>query len=114
MPRLITKDFTKVFTAFCKGEQAEGGKISFAGYGDGLKCHTDGYNFYSYKMLVAKKFTDNSGKEMYVVIDRKYGPSITTRRHIDALMSQLKDVRIVSEGSILTWDFKFDVSVPNR
>ena len=111
MPHRITKDFKKVFAAFCDGKEAEGGKISFNGYGDGRRCHTDGFNFYSYKMLVAKRFQDNSGKIMYVVISRDYGPSTTTRRHIDALMQSLPQARIVREGSILTCDFKFDVSV---
>jgi hypothetical protein len=114
MPSRITKDFKKVFAAFCEGKEAKGDKVSFPGYGDGSRCHTDGHNFYSYKMLVAKRFTDNAGKLMYVVISRDYGPSNTTRRHIDALVESLPQASIVSEHSTLTWDFKFNVSVPNH
>lgn len=106
MPHRITKDFKKVFQAFSEGKEAIGGKVTMGG-GSGIRCRTDGQNFYSYKMLVAKRFTDNSGKLMYVVIDRMYGPSTTTKRHIDALMTVLPQAQIVREGSILTWDFKF-------
>lgn len=111
MPRMITKDFQKVFKAFSEGKEAIGGKVTMSGFSSALssapRCRTDGHNFWSYNMLIAKRFSDNFGGEMIVVIAREYGPSITTRRHIDALMSVCPKAQIVREGSILTWDFKF-------
>jgi hypothetical protein len=106
MPRNITKDFQKVFQAFSEGKEAVGGKVSI-GNGSGVRCSTDGFNFWSYKMLIAKRFQDNCGKLMYVVIAEEYAPSNTTRRHVRALMNSLEQAQIVREGSILTWDFKF-------
>jgi hypothetical protein len=106
MPSNITKDFQKVFKAFIEGKEAVGGKVSM-GNGSGRRCRTDGHNFYSYRMLVAKRFSDNSGKIMYVVIAEEYAPSNTTRRHVRALMNSLEQAQIVREGSIMTWDFKF-------
>lgn len=110
MPRNITEDFKKVFKAFSEGKEAVGGKVSMGG-GSGHRCRAEGNNFYSYDMLVAKRFHWlDFGKEekiMYVVINRTYAPSNTTRRHIDALMSCLPQAAIVNEGSCLTWDFKF-------
>jgi hypothetical protein len=84
MPSNITKDFQKVFKAFIEGKETVGGKVSM-GNGSGRRCRAEGNSFYSYNMLVAKRFSDNSGKIMYVVINRTYAPSNTTRRHIDAL-----------------------------
>ena len=110
MPSRITKDFQKVFDAFSEGKEAMGGKVSMGG-GSGVRCRTDGHNFYSYDMLVAKRFHwldfGTQEKTLYVVIDREYGPSVTTKRHIDALMSVIDGAQIVREGSIMTWDFKF-------
>lgn len=108
MPHRVTKDFKKVFQAFSEGKEAIGGKVTMGG--SGHRCRAEGNSFYSYNMLVAKRFTDNSGKIMYVVIDRMYAPSNTTRRHVDALMTVLPQAHIVDEGSILTWDFKFNSS----
>ena len=106
MPNIITKDFKKVFQGFIDGKEVTGGKVTMGG--SGVRCRTDGRNFWSYNMLIAKRFSDNFGGEMIVVIAREYGPSNTTRRHIDALMIVCPRAQIVREGSILTWDFKFN------
>lgn len=110
MPSNITKDFVKVCNAFLAGTAIEGGKISFSGYGNGPRCHTNGGEFYSYGMLIAKRFKDNAGKVSYYVIAREYGPSATTKRHITALMLSLPDPAVVREGCLIAHQFKFNAS----
>ena len=99
----MRKNVIKVVEAFKLGKKAQGDSKR--------TIWTDGFNVYSYNMLIAKKFNDG-GKPMYVVIDREYGPSNTTRSKIDGLQFLLRDenLHIVREHSILTWDFKFNVS----
>lgn len=96
----MRKNIAKVIKAFQAGKAIKGDSKG--------TCRTDGYNVWSYNMLIAKKFNDN-GRDMYVLIDREYGPSKTTRMQIDAIFKELqgKNLHIVREGSILTWDFKF-------
>lgn len=95
----MRKNVNKVVEAFKLGKAAKGDSKG--------TIRTDGRNIYSYDMLVAKRFSDNYGKEMYVVISDEYSPSITTTKHIRQIQSSLPSYQNVREGSILTWDFKF-------
>jgi hypothetical protein len=87
----------------------EGFKTGVAVQGDVKRtCFTDGRNIYSYNMLIAKRFSANFGGDMIVVISDEYSPSVTTTKHIRAVVSAFDGVaKIVHKDSILTWDFKF-------
>lgn len=99
----MRKNLSKVVEAFKLGKAAQGDSKR--------TIWTDGHNVYSYSMLIAKRFTDNSNKVMFVVIDRSYGPSKTTKMQIDGIRNALEpNVSIVSKDSCLTWDFKFSSS----
>lgn len=101
----MRKNIAKVITAFKAGKAVQGDSKR--------TCWTDGHNLYSYNMLIAKRFDwldfgkEDRPKELFVVIDRKYGPSKTTRMHIDEVLGEFPYAQIVSENSVLTWDFKF-------
>lgn len=73
----MRKNIAKVIEAFKSGKEAQGDSKR--------TCWTDGRNLYSYNMLIAKRFSDNFGGEMIVVIAREYGPSPTTRNQISAV-----------------------------
>jgi len=97
----MRKNIQKVIQAFKDGKAIQGDSKR--------TCWTDGRNLYSYNMLLAKRF-DNGGTDMIVVIDESYAPSRTTKAQIRAIMGDIPNAQIVSEGSILTWDFKFSSS----
>jgi hypothetical protein len=99
----MRKNCIKVIEAFKLGKAAQGDSKR--------TIWTDGKgNIYSYNMLIAKRFKDSKGQDMIVVIDRSYAPSATTRNKVDAVMASFPNAAIVREGSILTWDFKFNSS----
>jgi hypothetical protein len=99
----MRKNCIKVIEAFQKDKAAQGDSKR--------TIWTDGEGrIYSYNMLIARKFKDNFGGEMVVIIDRSYAPSATTRNKIDAVRAYYPNAGTVREGSILTWDFKFNSS----
>ena len=98
----MRKNCIKVLEAF---------KVCKAAKGDSKRTiWTDGHNIYSYRMLIAKRFSDGSGGERIVIIDRSYAPSATTRNKIDAVRAYYPNAGTVTENSVLTWDFKFSSS----
>jgi len=97
----MRKNIQKVIQAFKDGKAIQGDSKR--------TCWTDGRNLYSYNMLLAKRF-DNGSKDMIVVISEEYSPSRTTTAQIRAIISECDNAQIVREGSILTWDFKFNSS----
>lgn len=96
----MRNNIAKVIKAFKEGKAIKGDSRG--------TCQTDGRNIWSWNMLLAKRFTDNSGKERIVVIGEEYAPSITTKKQIMSIMEACPEAVIVREGSVLTWDFKFD------
>lgn len=98
----MRKNVIKVLEAFKLGKKAQGDSKR--------TIWTDGQAIYSYRMLIAKRFSDGNGGERIVIIDRKYAPSATTRNKIDGVRHYYPNAGTVTENSILTWDFKFSGS----